>query len=168
MFKVCELAAIIAKDTEKKLRYIPLSRNLQQIIKEQWECQYNSFFNAVEEIINFNPDYKLDKHQLFCLPEYELPNWLAAEDGASISDFDPIRDNERHLKLTKGIAAFIESEIDEEFVLFQRFKPSQVIRTSLSAIWDLDTFRKMEGAHIHVCKFFKCCLSAIRKETTIS
>ncbi len=146
MFKECEFAAIISKGTEKELRYIPLSRNLQGTIKEKWECQYNSFFNGEKRIINFDPDYKLDKDELFCLPEYELPNWLAEEDSASILDFDPIRDNERDLKLTKGIAAFIESETAEEFILFQRFKPSQVIRTSLSAIWDLDTFRKIDGS----------------------
>ena len=60
MFKECEFAAIISKDPQKELRYIPLSRNLQGAIKEEWESQYNSFFNGKERIINFDPDYKLD------------------------------------------------------------------------------------------------------------
>lgn len=145
MFKVCELAAIIGKGTQKELRYILLSQDLLGSIKKEWESQYNSFFKEVVEEVNFDPGYKPGKHELFCLREYELPNWLAEEDSASIKDFNPIGNNERQLKLIKGIATFIESDIDEEFILFQRFTPSQVIRTSLSAIWDRNTFNKMDG-----------------------
>lgn len=144
MFKDFELAAIITGEPQKELRYIPLSRNIRNILKEEWKLQYNSFVNKFKEV-KFDPGYKLSKHELFCLREYELPDWLAGENSASISDFDPIQDNEKQLKLIKGITTFIETETDEEFILFQRFKPAQVIRTSLSAIWDLTTFRKMNG-----------------------
>ena len=145
MFKVCELAAIIGKGTQKELRYILLSQDLLGSIKKEWESQYNSFFKEVVEEVNFDPGYKPGKHQLFCLHEYELPDWLAEEDSASIKDFDPIGNNETDMKLIKGIATFVESDTDEEFILFQRFMPAQVIRTSLSAIWDQDTFKKMDG-----------------------
>ena len=144
MFKDFELAAIITKGTQKELRYIPLEKKLKDSIKKEWESQYNKFSKGVVEEVDFDPGYKPEKHELFCLREYELPNWLAKEDSASIRDFNPIRNNETQLKLIKGIATFIESDTDEEFILFQRFMPSQVIRTSLSAIWDRNTFNKMD------------------------
>ena len=157
MFKDFELAAIITKDSQKELqkelRYIPLSQDLQDTIKEELEFQYNSFFNKVERVINFDPGYELSKHELFCLHEHELPYWLANENSASISDFDPIQNNERQMSLIKGIAAFIQNETGEEFILFQRFMPAQVIRPKLSFIWDLSTFRKINNLGFMLGKY---------------
>ena len=159
MFKECELAAIITKDTQKELRYIPLSRNLQNTIKDELECQYNSFFNMVEQIINFDPGYELSQHELFCLHEYELSHRLGHENSASISDFDPIQNNERQMSLIKGIAAFVKNEMDEDLILFQRFMPAQVIRPKLSFIWDLGTLRKIDDPGFMLGKY----LSAVYK-----
>ena len=151
MFKICELAAII-EDDKKELRYVPLSRDLQSTIKTEWESQYNKFFKGIEKEVNFDPGYKPAKHELFCLREYELPDWLAEEDSASIQDYDPIKTDERHLKLIKGIATFAESYTGDKFILFQRFMPSQVIQTGLSAIWDRGTFKKMDGSGFRLAK----------------
>ena len=145
MFKDCEFAAIISTDSEKELRYVPLSRDLQDSIKEEWESQYISFFEEVVGEVNYEPGYKPGKDELFCLRDYELPDWLVEEDSASISDFEPIRNNETQISLIKGIAAFVQNENDEDFILFQRFMPAQVIRPRLSFIWDRDTFKKMDG-----------------------
>ena len=144
MFKNCELAAIISKDSQKELQSIPLSRDLQRSIKEEWESQYISFFEEVVKEVNYEPGYKPEKDGLFYLPDYELPDWLAEEDNASIADFESIRNNETQMNLIKGIAAFVQNETDEMSILFQRFMPAQVIRPKLSFIWDRDTFRKID------------------------
>ena len=144
MFKDCEFAAIISTDSDKELRHVPLSRDLQGSIKKEWESQYISFFEEVIKEVNYEPGYKPGKDELFCLQDYELPDWLAEEDSASISDFESIRNNETQMNLIKGIAAFVENENDEDSILFQRFMPAQVIRTGLSAIWDRNTFKKID------------------------
>ena len=144
MYKDFELAAIIGKDADKELRYISLSRERQDTLKKEWKAQYNSFVDD-KDIVNFDPSYVPDKHELFCLRGFKLPSWLAEENSASISDFERIQNNERQISLIKGIAAFVQNETDEEFILFQRFMPAQVIRPSLSLKWDLNTFSKMDG-----------------------
>ena len=164
MFKICELAAIITEDGKKELRYVPLSRDLQSTIKIEWESQYNTFFNRIEEEVNFDPGYEPEKHEIFCLREYQLPDWLAEEDSASIQDCDPIGTNERDLKLIKGIATFSENHTDDKFILFQRFMPSQVIRTSLSAIWDRDTFKKMDAPGFSLANYLSAVYNCSEKK----
>lgn len=145
MFKECKLAAIVSKTSSKELQYIPLSRGVQNIIKEEFESQFISFFEETVKEVYYEPGYRPEKDVVFFLQDDELPDWLAEEDGASISDYDPIRNNENQMKLIKGIAAFVQDEDDVNFILLQRFMPAQIIHPKITFIWDLNTFRKIDN-----------------------
>ena len=164
MFKICELAAIISKGAQRELQYIPFSRDLQSSIKKEWESQYISFFEEVVKEVNYEPGYKPGKDELFCLQDYELPDWLAEEDSASISDFESIRNNETQMNLIKGIAAFVQNETDENSILFQRFMPAQVIRPKLSFIWDRDTFRKIDDPGFMLGKYLSAVYQSAERK----
>ena len=164
MFKICELAAIISKDSQKELQYIPLSRDLQSYMKEEWESQYTSFFEEVVKEINYEPGYNPEKDELFCLRDYELPDWLAEEDSTTISDFESIRNNEAQMNLIRGIAAFVQNETDEISILFQRFMPAQVIRPKLSFIWDRETFRKMDDPGFMLGKYLSAVYQSAERK----
>ena len=125
-----QLTAIVSKgtkDTQMDLLHIPLFQELQTNLTADWSSQYDTFVSEIQEI-DFDPGYKLEKHECFCLHKYELPNWLATESSLTISDLEILSNNETQIKCIKGIAGFARNEHREELILFQNFKPSQVIR----------------------------------------
>lgn len=146
MFEEFELAAIISKDPLENLRYVPLSQDLKSIMNEVWKLQYDSFLTGEEELISFDPAYKPDEDEVFylSLSEGDLPYNLERENSTTISDLEPIPDDETEMDLIKGIAAFVRNQTGEEIILFQRFMRAQVIRRGFSAIWGLDTFLKID------------------------
>ena len=125
-----QLTAIVSKgtkDTQMDLLHIPLFRELQTNLTEDWSSQYDTFVSEIQEI-DFDPGYKLEKHECFCVRGYKLPDSLATESSLTISDLEMLGNNETQIKLIRGIAGFARNEDSEELILFQNFKPSQVIR----------------------------------------
>ena len=125
-----QLTAIVpkrTKSTQMDLLHIPLLPGLNVNLTADWYSQYNTFVSEIQEI-DFDPGYKLEKHECFRLFDYELPNWLATESSLTISDLEMLSNNEAQISSTKGIAGFARNEYNEELILFQNFTPSQVIR----------------------------------------
>ena len=142
-----QLTAIVPKspkDTQIDLLHIPLFPDLQIDLTADWSSQYDTFVSEIQEI-NFDPGYKLEKHECFCLPRYELPQWLATESSLTISDLEMLSNNEAQAKRIKGIAGFARNEDREELILFQNFKPSQVIqrRRSLSLLLQGNAYKNI-------------------------
>ena len=125
-----QLTAIVSKgtkDTQMDLLHVPLFQKLQANLTADWSSQYDAFVTEIQEIV-FDPGYKLEKHECFCLPEYELPNWLGTESSLTISDLEMLSNDETQINRIKGVAGFARNEYSEELILFQNFRPSQVIR----------------------------------------
>ena len=119
------LVAIVLKRT-RKLRQIPMSRDVQDKLAENWQSQYDKFVREIEEI-PFDPSYKPDNHQRFCEHDYELPKWLEKENSLTVSGLNRI--GQAEICKIKGIMAFARNEHNQELMLFQNFKRFQVIDT---------------------------------------
>lgn len=78
--------------------------------------------------IDFNAGYQPEEHERFRLREYDLPDWLAAENSQTVPDLDPISNNETLVDAIKGVVAFARDDEGEELMLFQNFSRSHVIR----------------------------------------
>ena len=137
-----QLTAIITKKTkgtQVDLLHIPLFPELNVNLTADWYSQYNTFVSEIQEI-DFDPGYKLEKHECFRLFDYELPNWLATESSLTISDLEMLSNNEIHINFIKGLAGFARNEYGEELILFQNFTPSQVIRQRRSLLLQGNTY----------------------------
>lgn len=135
------LVAIVLKRTGMQLLQIPMSRNVQDTLSDNWQSQYDEFVQEIEEI-PFDPSYKLDDHELFCEHDYELSEWLEKENSLTVSGLDHIRNNQAEMRNIKGIVAFARNEHNQELMLFQNFKRFQVIETDsiLSLFLQGDTY----------------------------
>lgn len=127
MLRNFQLAAITKKSSLIRLFRIPIRQQLQITLAENWQRQYTTFAQNIQEI-NFNACYFPENHERFCLSNYELPNWLRYENSQTISNIDAISDNENFVDSIKAIVGFARNEQDEELILFQNFSLSHVIR----------------------------------------
>ena len=137
------LAAIVPKKTQIDLLQIPLSDELQGRFAENWQSQYDTFFDEIQEI-NFDPGYKPEDHERFCVLDYELPEWLAKETSIDASSLDKIDKSERQMDRIRGIMALAQNEHEEELMLFQNFRRYQIIKPGLSAVLGDNTYTKIE------------------------
>lgn len=144
MLENFQLAAIIKEGRHDRLLRIPLHQGLQDDLAEIWESQFDAFLDDVQEI-EFNPGYQPEEHELFRLPEYELPDWLAHENSQSVADLDAITDREDLLQAIKGIVAFARHDEGEEVILFQNFSRSHVIRPGRFLFLQNDTYEMARG-----------------------
>jgi len=122
-----QLAVIAKKSGQTRLYLIPLHQALQNTLAASWEVQYEAFVNDIEEIA-FDAGYNPEEHERFRLDEYELPEWLQAENSQTVPNLDPISQHEDHIDFIKGIVAFARNDQGEELILFQNFSRSHVIR----------------------------------------
>jgi hypothetical protein len=127
MLENFQLAAIIKQGAETRLLRIPLHQDLQRMLAENWNEQYDSFFDQIQEI-DFNPGYQPEDHEHFCLEDYEPPSWLAHENSQSVAGLNAINNDLKLVDSIKGIVAFAKNKGGEELVLFQKFSRSHVIR----------------------------------------
>ena len=90
------------------LLQVPLSHPLQSDLSRSWWEQYDSFAGETEEIeeIEFDAGYEPQAHERFCLRDYELPEWLSAEDRSTVPDLESIGDHAELVNSVKGVAAF--------------------------------------------------------------
>lgn len=106
---------------------IPLHQQLQNMLAENWEQQYNTFIRDIHEI-NFNAGYNPEKNEKFSISNYQLPDWLRDMNSQTILRLDPINSDERNINSIKSIVGFAQLEQDDEIILFQNFTKSNVIR----------------------------------------
>ena len=154
MLKYFQLAAITTKTTKKTqmdLLQIPLSQELQDKLEQDWSSQYNKFVASVDEI-DFDPGYKLDDNERFRVAEYKLPEWLAEESIFTISDRESLSNNEAGINLIKGIVAFAQTNHGEELLLFQNFRPSQVIRPGWSILLEGNIYKSIDHAGLTLAR----------------
>ena len=146
MLKDFRLAAISPRsinDAQIELLQIPLSQQVEDNLSRDWSSQYIQFATNIREI-DFDPGYKPDENDRFSLAEYKLPKWLIDESVSKISDRQSLSNNEARINLIKGIVAFARTNQGEELLLFQNFRPSQVIRPRLSLYLHHGTYNSME------------------------
>ena len=127
MLENIQLAAIVRQGSKFRLFRIPLHQELQQQLEESWGDQLEQFTADMQEI-PFDPGYTPEKHERFCIEDYEPPEWLANESSVTVGDLDPISVDDELLVLVKGVVAFSRNDIGEEVVLFQNFTRSHVIQ----------------------------------------
>ena len=128
MLKNFHLLAIKKKGQKTTLLHIPLHRQLQQQLAEEWSIQYDAFMDGIEEI-DFDPGYTPNEDtERFVIRNFDPPEWLLNEDSYSIGNLESIRRHEEELDDIKGIAAFAQDASDGEVVLFQNFSRGHVIK----------------------------------------
>ncbi len=126
MFQDFQLAAIVKIRKKYKIFYIPLQQGLQSQLSQNWSEQYISFVEGVEEV-SFDSGYHPEEHERFKLDEYLLPEPLCNKNRQSLRDLDTIQVHEDQIDAIKGVVAFVQTEDDEELILFQNFSRSHVI-----------------------------------------
>ena len=139
MLENFQLAAIVRDGAQTSLLQIPLHQRLQDSLAESWEEQYDAFVEGISEI-DFDAGYRPEDHERFCLPDYELPHWIAEEDSQTISTLDEVSRSEALINSVKGIVAFARNNQGRELRLFQNFTRSQVIRPGRFLILRNDTY----------------------------
>ena len=127
MLENFQLAAIVKEGGRMRLLRIPLHQDLQGTLANEWENQYDAFAGNAQEIA-FDAGYQPEDHELFHLPNYRLPDWLANETSQTVPDLDAITNNQELVDSIKGIVAFARNGQGEELILFQNFSRSHVIR----------------------------------------
>ena len=127
MLENLQLAAIVRQGSTFRLLGIPLCQTLQQQLGESWGDQFEQFIADMQEI-PFDPGYAPEKHERFCIEDYEPPEWLANESSVTAGELDPISTDNELLVFVKGVVAFARNEVGEEVVLFQNFTRSHVIQ----------------------------------------
>ena len=127
MLENFHLAAITEQDNRMRLLQIPLHQALQEHLAGSWQTQYDKFVEEVQEI-DFNPGYRPEGHECFCIENYTPPDWLEREDSRTVLELDAISRNETLIDSIKGIVALTRDDQNEEVMLFQNFSHSHVIR----------------------------------------
>lgn len=126
MFNDFQLAAIVKVKNQYQIFYIPLQQELQNQLSQSWFDQYSSFSVGIQEI-DFDPGYQPNEDQRFKLDDHQLPAPLSEENRHSLRNLDTISMHDDQIENIKGIVAFIQTENDEELMLFQNFSRSHVI-----------------------------------------
>ncbi|NKI35866.1 hypothetical protein HFP89_11900 [Wenzhouxiangella sp. XN79A] len=127
MFRDFQLAAIVGKGANARLLRVPMHQALQETLAESWCGQYETFLRGIQEI-DFDAGYQAEEHERFRLEDYELPGYIAEQDGASIAELDAITNDEQSLDITRGLVAFVRTDEGDNLLLFQNFSRSHVIR----------------------------------------
>ncbi len=160
MLENFHLAAIVKERGRTRLLQIPLRRNLQTDLAESWEHQNIKFVEGIEKI-DFNAGYSPEKHERFCLPDYDPPEWLANENSQTIESLDTIADDDEIVDSIAGIVAMARDVQGAEVVLFQNFTRSRVIRPGRALFLDGNTYNSVERPGL----ILEMTLSAVYRPT---
>lgn len=140
MIENFHLAAILKSRTQIRVLRIPLHRQLQEDLSERWYQQHEDFSTDTHNIA-FDPGYTPGDDEVFRIPDYNPPSWLADHNSNSIADIDNVSAND--ILITKGIAGF--GRLDgREFGLFQNFVRSRIIRPGRFLFLEQDTYRSSD------------------------
>lgn len=143
MLENFQLAAIVRKGGKTHLLKIPLHQDLQGVLAESWEAQYEAFTENVEEV-DFNPAYTTEESERFYLEDYEPPDWLADQTSQTVHALDSIRDHEDLIESVRGIVGFARNDQGEELVLFQNFSRTHVIQPGRFLFLKNDTYESAQ------------------------
>lgn len=150
-----QLAAIVVEGRKTRLLRLPLHRELQNRLAEQWGEQYREFTEDTDEI-EFNPGYKPEIHERFRLDDYQLPGWLAEENSQTVDNLDSLTRHDEWLDSVKGIVAFARTNEGEELLLFQNFNRSHVIRPGGFLFLSNDTYSTAERPGLTLDRKLAC------------
>lgn len=139
MLENFQLAAVSKTGKQTRLLKIPLHQELQDALAVSWQAQYDAFTADIHEI-DFDPGYHPEEHEHFRMLNYVLPDWLQGESSQTVSDLDPINQNENLVDSIKSVAAFARNDQGEELILFQNFSRSHVIRPGRFLLLRNDTY----------------------------
>lgn len=151
MFTDFQIAAIVKQGSLLTIMRIPINSDLHEKLMGSWFTQLSRFIADIEEI-DFNPGFHPDNHQMFCLNGYNLPEWIQGIDSHTILQGEAIQPEVSSLCAIKGIIAFCRSDSNEEFVLFQNFSQSHVIRPGRFIFMTGDTYRSTHQSGITLGK----------------
>lgn len=139
MLRNFHLAVLVKQHGQVQLFHIPLHQALQESLAKVWGKQLHDFVNGIDEI-DFNAGYKPEDHERFRLSGFELPAPLNEADSANAQDHEPINQHEATMASIKAIVAFCRDGRGTEFVLFQNFTRSHVIRPGGFLFLQNDTY----------------------------
>lgn len=141
MLRNFQLAAIVKRGRQTSMLRIPMHQQLQQSLATSWHQQHGEFTSEIEEI-QYDPGYEPEKHERFCLQEYEPPDWLQGENSRSAANLDAITRDDDLLESIRGIAAFAKLN-RKEVVLFQNFSRGRVIHPERFLFLQNNTYTSM-------------------------
>lgn len=142
MLENFQLAAIARRGHETQLLRVPMLRELQDGLAQDWEDQLAELQDEVDEV-EFDAGYTPEDGERFCLEDFDPPDWLGNESSQTIQHLAPIQQHEDLLDSIKGLAAFAIRD-DDEVVLFQNSNRSHIIRPHRSLFFEGNTYRNVD------------------------
>jgi hypothetical protein len=121
-----QLAAVVVQATTRRLARVPITRQLQQQLDQDWSSQLQAFSDDVEEI-EFDPGFTPDDDQRFVVRDFPIPDWLEPHNTRSVANLEPLDRDGEQLDQIKGILGFAQLD-GEEVVLLQNFSRSHIIK----------------------------------------
>jgi len=139
MLKNFQLGAIIKQGSLTQVLRVPLLQDLQKTLASDWEAQHTSFSEDIQEI-PFDAGYQPEEHECFVLSDFVLPDWLTNETSLTAGRLDAINSNDTLVNAIRGIIGFARNVDGKEFILFQNFSRSHVIRPGHFLFLQNDTY----------------------------
>lgn len=137
------LFALTNNPASRVLRF-PLSKVLQEEIKEVFRAQRNSFLNGIVDTIDFDGRYRPDEGELLVIKNFVDPDALAdiVKNPIGVEQFDP---KAHSLESVKAIFAGCPDGGDQ--VLIQLFEQRRLIATkSVAIFFSGNTFERMSDS----------------------
>jgi len=126
-----QLAVGCKSGKQMRLLRVPLHHDLQASLAAGWAQQLADFADDTQEVA-FDAGYTPEAHERFSLPGYVLPDWLKDETSLTIPDLASINAHEELMDAIQCVTGFARDEDGQEWVLFQNFSRSHVIRPGMS------------------------------------
>lgn len=145
MLENFQLAAIVKEHTEMRLMRVPLRQPLQRNLAHNWNSQHIEFIEGINEI-DFDPGYKPEQHEHFCIMDYDPPDWLSDEDSQTAANLKSVSADDALMDSICGLVALARTDDEEEMMLFQNFTRSKIIRPGFSLILQGGTYTSTDRA----------------------
>lgn len=124
------LFAIVKIATKRHLERVPIHRDLQESLAQDWQRQLQDFVHGITEI-RFNVGYTPGNTERFVLPDFDLPDWLVPVTEGDAIEIHEIE--EEDLDRVSGMFAVSQDHNGQQCLLFQNFTRSRVL--SPRALW---------------------------------
>jgi len=95
------------------------------------------------DAIDFDAGYTPEGHERFKLDDFELPKGLDGENSNSVTNLPPLAEKDAGRDALQALVAFARTEKAGEFILFQNFIPSHLIKPGRSLFLSKDTYREL-------------------------
>ena len=137
------MAAIVDEGGERRILHVPLHRDLQRSLAVDWDEQLGSFLENVDEI-DFDPGYKPEARERFCLKDYELPTWLEGQDSESVRNLDRMENGGKGMGEIRGLVGFAYDGNGRKQMLFQNSTKGRVVQPGCYMFLEGGTYRSMQ------------------------